>query len=73
MSSVDDVVLTERFAGFTIASVLANRAASDSGRAYLRFHADKRRFMVGRPISGTEIRITEADGEELPIESVGKI
>jgi acyl-CoA synthetase (AMP-forming)/AMP-acid ligase II len=38
MSSVDDVVLTERFAGLTIASVLANRATSDSGRAYLRFH-----------------------------------
>jgi len=32
------MALTERFAGFTIASALANRATSDSGRAYLRFH-----------------------------------
>ena len=36
MSSVDDLALTERFAGFTIASALANRATSDSGRVYLR-------------------------------------
>jgi hypothetical protein len=38
MSLVDGQALAERFAGFTIASVLANRATSDSGRAYLRFH-----------------------------------
>ena len=35
--------------------------------------ADKRRFTVGKPLFGTEIRITEADGEELPVESVGEI
>ena len=32
------MALTERFLGFTIASALANRATSDSGRAYLRFN-----------------------------------
>ena len=33
----------------------------------------KRRFTVGRPIAGTEVRIVEADGSELPVESVGEI
>ncbi len=32
-----DMALTERFSGFTVASALANRATSDSGRAYLRY------------------------------------
>ncbi len=35
--------------------------------------ADKRRFTVGKPLSGTDIRITESNGEELPVESVGEI
>ena len=35
--------------------------------------ADKRRFTVGKPLSGMEIRITESNGEELPVESVGEI
>lgn len=34
----------------------------------------KRRFTVGRPIAGTEVRVVEpADGSELPVESVGEI
>ena len=35
--------------------------------------ADKRRFTVGTPLPGTDVRIFEADGEELPVESVGEI
>ena len=34
---------------------------------------EKRRFTVGRPIGGTEVRIVEKDGTELPVESVGEI
>jgi len=34
---------------------------------------DKRRFTAGRPIAGTSVRILEADGSELPVESVGEI
>ena len=35
--------------------------------------AETRRFTVGRPLPGTEVRLTEADGGELPVESVGEI
>ena len=37
---------------------------------------EKRRFTVGRPLSGTTVRIVDAaepDGGELPVESVGEI
>jgi fatty-acyl-CoA synthase len=34
---------------------------------------DQRRFTVGRPIPGTEVRVLETDGAELPVESVGQI
>ena len=34
---------------------------------------DKRRFTAGRPIPGTSVRVLEADGSELPVESVGEI
>ena len=34
---------------------------------------DVRRFTVGRPIAGTEVRITGPAGEDLPVESVGEI
>ena len=34
---------------------------------------EKRRFTVGKPLVGTDVRIVEADGEELPVESVGEI
>jgi len=34
---------------------------------------EKRRFTVGRPIHGTSVRVIEADGTELPIESVGEL
>jgi fatty-acyl-CoA synthase len=34
---------------------------------------EKRRFTVGRPIGSTSVRILEADGSELPVESVGEI
>jgi fatty-acyl-CoA synthase len=33
----------------------------------------KQRFTVGRPLPGTELKIVERDGEELPVESVGEI
>ncbi|MSR36491.1 MAG: hypothetical protein EXR95_07605 [Gemmatimonadetes bacterium] len=34
---------------------------------------EKRRFTVGRPIAGTQVRVLETDGTELPVESVGEI
>lgn len=34
---------------------------------------EKRTYTVGQPLPGTEIRILERDGEELPVESVGEI
>jgi fatty-acyl-CoA synthase len=34
---------------------------------------DKRRFTVGHPIAKTSVRVLEADGSELPVESVGEI
>jgi len=34
---------------------------------------EKRRFTVGRPLGGSEVRIVEKDGTELPVESVGEI
>ncbi|MEQ1855981.1 MAG: AMP-binding protein [Longimicrobiales bacterium] len=35
--------------------------------------AEKRRHTVGRPIADTTVRVLEADGRELPVESVGEI
>jgi fatty-acyl-CoA synthase len=35
--------------------------------------AEKRRFTVGRAIAGTDVRVLETDGSELPVESVGEI
>jgi fatty-acyl-CoA synthase len=35
--------------------------------------AEKRRFTVGRPLPGTQVRVLERDGTELPVESVGEI
>jgi fatty-acyl-CoA synthase len=34
---------------------------------------EKRRFTLGRPIDDTAVRVLEADGTELPVESVGEI
>jgi acyl-CoA synthetase (AMP-forming)/AMP-acid ligase II len=34
---------------------------------------EKRRFTVGKPLPGTEIRVVETDGSVLPVESVGEI
>jgi len=49
------------------ASTVSASSPSDS--------AEKRRFTVGRPIAGTEVRIVDTDGSEreLPVESVGEI
>ena len=35
--------------------------------------SDQRRFTVGRPMAGTQVRVLETDGVELPVESVGEI
>jgi acyl-CoA synthetase (AMP-forming)/AMP-acid ligase II len=35
--------------------------------------ADKRRFTVGRPLEGNEVRVLDSDGTELPVESIGEI
>jgi fatty-acyl-CoA synthase len=34
---------------------------------------EKRRFTVGKPLDGTDVKILERDGTELPVESVGEI
>ncbi len=34
---------------------------------------EKRTYTVGKPLPGTELRILERDGQELPVESVGEI
>jgi fatty-acyl-CoA synthase len=34
---------------------------------------EKLRFTVGRPLRGSEVRVLESDGTELPVESVGEI
>ena len=34
---------------------------------------EKQRFTVGRPLPGTDVRVLERDGTELPVESVGEI
>jgi acyl-CoA synthetase (AMP-forming)/AMP-acid ligase II len=38
-----------------------------------RDQPEKRRFTVGRPVTATEVRVVEADGTLLPVESVGEI
>lgn len=35
--------------------------------------AEKRRFTVGRPVGGTQLRVADGDGAPLPSESVGEI
>ena len=59
------VVVLNAYSLVETASTLSVARANDP--------TDKRRFTVGKPLLGTEIRITEADGEELPVESVGEI
>jgi fatty-acyl-CoA synthase len=39
----------------------------------LRDPEEKQLFTLGRPIEGTEVRVTEADGTVLPVESLGEI
>ncbi len=34
---------------------------------------EKRRYTVGRPLEGTEVRVLETDGTPLPVESLGEI
>ena len=34
---------------------------------------EKRRFTLGRPLTGTFVRVLETDGTELPLESVGEL
>jgi fatty-acyl-CoA synthase len=47
------------------ASILAVTLPDDSD--------EKRRFTVGRPVEGMEVRVLERDGSELPEESLGEI
>jgi fatty-acyl-CoA synthase len=35
--------------------------------------AEKRRYTVGRPIEGSEVRVLESDGTPLPVESLGEL
>ncbi len=35
--------------------------------------AEKRRYTVGRPLPGTELRVVEPDGTPLPVESLGEL
>ncbi len=60
-----DVVVLTAYSLTETASTVAMTVPADSG--------EKRRFTVGKPLPGTEIRVLDPDGAELPVESVGEI
>jgi fatty-acyl-CoA synthase len=64
----------EEVMGVTAVSAYSLTETSSTVAAASPTHsAETRRFTVGRPLPGTEVRLTEADGGELPVESVGEI
>ncbi|MCA1790103.1 MAG: AMP-binding protein, partial [Thioalkalivibrio sp.] len=60
-----EVVVLTAYSLTETASTVAMTVPADSG--------EKRRFTVGKPLPGTEIRVLGPDGAELPVESVGEI
>ena len=70
------VALSERLGVPVVTGYSLTEAASTVCASVPGDPVDKRRFTVGRPVTGTLIRIAdpESDGEEdLPVESVGEI
>jgi fatty-acyl-CoA synthase len=65
LEKVFDVVVLTAYSLTETASTVAMTVPADSG--------EKRRFTVGKPLPGTEIRVLDPDGAELPVESVGEI
>ena len=69
--------LVERLARVLAVVVTAAYSVTEASSAVSAARIDdppeKRRFTVGRPISGTSVRLLEDDGADLPIESVGEI
>ena len=65
--------LAEGFATDVITSYSLTETASTVSTSRPDDSDQVRRFTVGRPIAGTEVRILDPDGGELPVESVGEI
>lgn len=66
--SAEDALLPELYVAYSLTE------ASSTVTITTRDDPDeKRRQTVGRPISGTDVRIIEAEGGELPVESVGEV
>ena len=65
--------IEDAFRAPVLAHYSLTEASSTLAVSTLQDPADKRFFTVGRPVAGTEVRITETDGSQLPPESVGEI
>ncbi len=73
---VNDELVASLEQGFgtpVVASYSLTETASTVSSARPGDPADVRRFTVGRPIPGTQVRIRDEAGGELPVESVGQI
>jgi fatty-acyl-CoA synthase len=65
MESAFDVIV---LAAYSLTETASTVAASTPSHT-----PEQRRFTVGMPFAGTELKILEVDGTELPVESVGEI
>lgn len=68
---IDD--LGERFDVSVVTAYSLTETASTATMTRPSDSDEKRRFTVGRPLPGTEIRILGPSGDPLPVESVGQI
>lgn len=67
------VRIRERVCGTVLVAYSLTEASSTVCIARPDDPAEKQTFTVGRPLDGTDVRILERDGQELPVESVGEI
>ncbi len=65
--------LGERFGVAVVTAYSLTETASTATMTRPSDSDEKRRFTVGRPLPGTEIRILGPGGDALPVESVGQI
>lgn len=65
--------LTKAFDTVVLASYSLTEAASTVSSSGPGDPAEVRRFTVGRPVGGIDVRILDEDGGDLPVESVGQI
>jgi fatty-acyl-CoA synthase len=69
--------LVDRIAAAFDATVLTAYSVTETASTLCATRPDdpeeKRRFTVGRPLAGAEVRIASPEGELLPVESVGEI